>query len=379
VTAAHRWLTDPARFAVGLLRERRDRLPEIRVRGGRGNGVVYYLAPDFDEPSGGVHAMYRHVDALNAAGIDAAILHTRRRFRCTWFEHETVVTDTSTTSPGPCDVLVVPEIYAGLLPSLPPGVRHVVFNQGPHLTFRRDASKVARHYRHSQSLIGVLTVSEHSERLLRFAFPGLHVRRVHLGLDSGLFPAPEEPAGRVITYMPRRRQDDPGLVLELLRQRGSLDGWDVHPIQGTSYAETADAMRGSSIFLHFTYQEGFGLPAAEAMACGNLVIGFDGFGGREFFRPEFSRRVPTGDVLAFAATVEDVLAEERSRPGTCRALGLGASAYVRSTYTMERERGEVVRFFTEALVCSESPTRRSRPRESVPGAPVLGSSRGGAP
>ena len=60
--------------------------------------------------------MYRHVDALNAAGMPAAVLHSTRRFQCTWFEHNTRVTDTTATRPGLRDLLVLPEIYAGLLP-----------------------------------------------------------------------------------------------------------------------------------------------------------------------------------------------------------------------------------------------------------------------
>jgi len=349
VSRARTVVADPARLVLRAGRAYRDRLPRIRVGAARGAPKVYYLTPDCDVPSGGVQVMYRHVDRLNAAGVDAAVLHSRRGYRCTWFEHETPVTDTHRTRLAADDVLVVTEIDAGVLPSLPRGLRQVVFNQSSHLTFRRHREQVARHFATSDDVLAMLAVSDHSAQVLRYAFPRLDVRRLHLGLDDRLFRPSEAAGGRTITYMPRRAGTDAELVIEMLRSRGALSGWEVRPLHGLSHAETAAALRSSTLFLHFTYQEGFGLPAAEAMACGNLVVGFHGFGGAELFRPEFSRPVPTGDVLAFARTVEEVLEQEERQPGWCRSLGLAASGHVRSTYTAERERADLVSFFSEAL------------------------------
>jgi hypothetical protein len=308
--------------------------------------------------------MYRHVDILNEGGFDAYVLHARRGFACTWFEHRTPVVDTASTRLGVDDLLVVPELYVGMLPGLRPGLRHVVFNQGPHLTFQRAATGVGAHYASSPDLVGVLTVSEHGRELLEYAFPGRDVRRVHNSVQLELFHPGDAPGDRVISYMPRRGSADATLVLELLRGRGALAGWTVEPLSGLTQRETAAALRRSSIFLHFTYQEGFGLPAAEAMASGNLVIGFDGFGGREIFRPEFSRPVPTGDVVAFARTVEAALAREAREPGWCRAMGLRASAYVHERHTAQRERDDVLGFYRHVL--GVSAPANARADEAIP-------------
>jgi glycosyl transferase family 1 len=342
-------LIDSARLAVRGVRAYQARLPRVRTGPRTGPVTAYFLTPDFDQPAGGVRVFYRHVDALNAAGVDAAVLHSRRGFSCTWFDHETRITDVGSTRLGPDDLLVVPEIYAAMLPTLPRGFRHVIFNQGPHLTFRRDAAKVAHHCATSEDLVAMLTVSSHGEDLLRHAFPHVAVRRIRLGLDPDVLHPPAAPAGRTISYMPRRGGDDATLVMQLLKGRGTLSGWQLSPLDGLSHRETADALRASSIFLHFPYQEGFGLPAVEAMACGSYVVGFHGFGGREFFRPEFSRPVPTGDVLAFATAVEEVLADEARQPGWCRERGLAASRHALSTYSPENEESDVVAFFREAL------------------------------
>lgn len=334
---------------VRAVREYRNRLPEIRLSAGTGSGTIYYVVPDFDQPAGGVQAMYRHVDALNDAGIDAAVLHGARGYRCTWFEHRTRVTDTARTRVGSDDLLVVPEIFIGVLRKLPPAQPHVILNQGAHHTFpsRTDPDGIAAHYASSPGLAGVMSVSDHSVEFLRYAFPGRDVRRVHLGIDAETFhPGPTAP-GRTITYMPRRANRDATNVLQILKSRGALEGWELRPLAGLSHHALGDALRDSSVFLHFTYQEGFGLPPAEAMACGNLVVGFDGFGGREFFLPEFSHPVPTGDVLAFARAVERVLKCEAAEPGWCRSRGLAASEFVLSRYRPEIERAEVVEFFRQ--------------------------------
>ena len=53
--------------------------------------TVYFCAPDWNVPAGGIRVFYRHVDILNEAGIPAAVLHRRAGFRCTWFENHTRV------------------------------------------------------------------------------------------------------------------------------------------------------------------------------------------------------------------------------------------------------------------------------------------------
>jgi glycosyltransferase involved in cell wall biosynthesis len=311
--------------------------------------TVYFLTPDYDIPSGGIRVIYRHVDLLNSAGIRALVLHQRRGFRCTWFEHETQVTDVAAIKVGRGDLLVVPELDVDLVCGLPPGTRHVIFNQNSHLTWKRAAERVARHYTASPDLAAVVTVSDHSADMLRYAFEGLPIRRLHLGIDPALFHPGDGPRDRRIAYMPRRGSADAEQVLHLLRGRGVLDGWEVVLLDGLMHAEVAEQLRTTRMFLAFTYQEGFGLPAAEAMACGNYVVGCHGFGGREFFLPEFSTPVEKGDVLGFARAVEDAVVLDRSNPSWCLDRGRGASAFVLAKYSLARERNEVVSVYAELL------------------------------
>ena len=345
------------RRAHDLLEAYRWRPPRLHTTSSQQDPpTVHFLTPDVDEPSGGIRTAYRHVDLLLDAGVRATVLHHVAGFRCTWFSNSTPVADVGSARLGPEDLLVVPEIYATLLPLLPVGLRHVILNQSGHLTWDRAPDAVHLHHLTSTDLAAVVTVSDHSRALLQYAYPRLSVERVHHGLDPRLLhPGGERP--KRVSFLDRPRgARETAQVLNLLRARGALDGWEVRPLARLAPEALAQELRCSRVFLSAVYQEGFGLPAAEAMACGNLVVGFDGFGGREFLREPFARPVPTGDVLRFAQVVEAVLREEDAAEGTCARAGALASREVLGRYSLERERDDVLRVYG-ALVGAAVPAR----------------------
>lgn len=338
-----------------LERRRRGQLRLPKSTGATSPATVQFIVPDYNRPAGGVRVIYRHVDILNAAGIPAVVVHQQKGFRCTWFDHQTPVTDSGSARLGRDDIVVVPELDVDLMDRMPPGVRYVIFNQNTHLTWRRAPGEVDASYSDDAGLVGIVAVSAHNEEVLRYGFPDIDVHRIHISLDPAMFSPGEDVPPRVISYMPRRGRGDDTQVLELLRRRGVLDGWTVRPLDGLTHAEVAEALRCSRIFLSFTYQEGFGLPAAEAMACGNYVIGYHGFAGREFFRPEFSAPIETGDVLAFSRAIEEAVLQDRSGPDWCRSRGLEASRFVLSEYAPDREVKEVVALYSDLLDRSARP------------------------
>ncbi|HWK68770.1 MAG TPA: glycosyltransferase [Rhizobiaceae bacterium] len=264
----------------------------------------------------------------------------------------------------------MPETDLDYLARLKAGVRHVIFNQNSHLTWKRAAAEAKDLYQASKDLAAVITVSDHNKEMLNCAFPNAVVHRVHLGVDPDLFSPGDQMSGRRIGYMPRRGSSDAKQVIEILRARGMLEGWELVPMEGMTHSEVAEQLKSTMIFLAFTHQEGFGLPAAEAMACGNYVIGNHGFGGKEFFLPEFSAPIENGDVLGFVRAVEAALSNNRAQPGWCRDRGLAASRFIRSEYSMARERREVVKTYNEILTQTQSgeivPSGEVRPPSAAP-------------
>lgn len=336
------WRRSARLLARGLARRRALRWrvpPALEVGPPAGQPTVYYLCPDYPVPSGGIRVIYRHVDILDAAGIRAAVLHHSDGYSCSWFEHSTRVFGAPSVRLSAADTLVVPEVYGPFLDRLPQAPRLVAFNQNAYLTFEHTAAAGAELYARFEA---AMTVSEDSAEYLRFAFPGLRVEPVADAVDTAVFHPAEEQPQRRLALMPRKRRQEAAEIVRLLGAR--LDGWELTAIEGASERQTAAALRAAPLFLALGRREGFGMPAAEAMASGCYVVGFPGFGGRELFDPAWARAVEDGDVLAAARELGQAMARYEENPEAVRALGERARRHATSRFSLERQRDDVLRF-----------------------------------
>jgi glycosyltransferase involved in cell wall biosynthesis len=246
----------------------------------------------------------------------------------------------------------VPEIYGAAILDLPHGVPQVIFNQNAYLTLDSlvaEGVAAATPYSDNPNLAAVIVVSEDSAEVLRYAFPDAPLRRIHHGLDPALYRPPAVPPGKRIAYMPRRRARDSAQVLRLLELHGALADWEVVAIEGRHEAEVAALLRSSRIFLSFSEREGFGLPPCEALACGCLVVGFDGFAGREFFQRPFAEGVEDGDVLGFARAAERLMRYWEDEPYAAAAAADAGARFALSRYSTAIERRDLVSVFSEVL------------------------------
>ena len=349
---------------------------------------IYCLCPDYITHAGGVRVIYRHVDLLRRHGYEAFVVHERRGFRDKWFESETPVLSWSrrrhriynfavsravrhigmsygrglrTTTPlqlrEPCsfeitpgDIVVIPEIYGPWLAEIAPGVPKVIFVQNAYEIFfgyPSDQLACVFPYRHAD-VVGILAISDDSQRIIDYTFPGVKSYRVRLSLNPSYYYFCSEKRSQ-IAYMPRKGSEDAKRVLMTLASRGVIGDYRVRAIENLDERGVAECLRESLVFLCLSYHEGFGLPPAEAMACGAIVIGYDGFGGREYILPEFAFPVPAGNVLEFSQTVERVLALQRERPDELRERARQAAAFVAETYSPAREEEELLAVWSEIL------------------------------
>lgn len=320
---------------------RRRRPPQLRVSPTpEGPSTIYYLCPDYAEPSGGIRVIYHHVDVLNGAGIPAAVLHHRKGFAAGWFEHSTRVTAAPQARLSAADLLVVPEIYGPFLDRLPREPTLIGFNQNAYLTFQHARNGRRPAY---DVFAAALTVSADSAEYLRFAFPGLEVAVVGNAIDTGRFrPAVAQPPRR-LALMPGKRPDEAEELLRLLGER--LAGWEVVRIEGSSEEQVAAALRSAPIFVALGRREGFGLPAAEAMACGCYVVGFPGFGGRDLFPGDCSRPVEDGDVLTLAREVAVSMDRYEREPEALRTAGARAADRIAERCSRQRQRQDLLAFY----------------------------------
>jgi glycosyltransferase involved in cell wall biosynthesis len=313
--------------------------------------TAWFICPDHEPPSGGIRKLYRCVDILNDAGLDAAIIHTRPGFRCGWFANTTRVVSAHDVRLEPRDILVVPEIYGRTIRDLPLNIRQVIFNQNAYNTLQSlmDGPANATPYTSNPDLALVMVVSRDNAEVIEHTFPGIPVRRLRLGIDPALYHPPKGPKQRRIVYMPRKRPGDAARVVAMLHLRGALDGWDIVAIDGRSEAEAAEMLRTAKLFLSFSSREGFGLPPVEALACGCVVIGYHGFGGREYFRPPFATAVEDGDIAAFVRTVEATIHSMDSDPRSADSIMAAASRFVFERYALETEKQDLLNIFSPLL------------------------------
>lgn len=272
--------------------------------------IRIHLRFDNNDKIGGVRQIYRHVDVLNQLGYDAAVVHVNRGFRCDWFENNTRTIGFADLELGENDYLVLPELY----PDVPQfnGVdkcKIVVYAQNPFIFLDGFGGTSNLFNFYNDRVSAVMCVSEHSRKHLQSLLPKIPVHRIVYSFDNKPFSLSKK-KNNIISFMPRKRGKEIDLVLRILKEQGLLRGWSVETISQLSENEVAKILSKTAIFLAGGEREGFGMPIAEAMVCGCVVVGWHGYGGEELFKPEFSYAIPDGDVFAFTETMKSVLSKD---------------------------------------------------------------------
>ena len=328
------------------------------------NTNIYYLCPDSNTPQGGVKVIYEHVDLLNGAGFSAYVLHHKKGFRCNWFDNSTAISYQKKSAFNETDYVVIPEIYnkyfAGNNPKSKKAkifwqmfqtpCHKIIFNQHSYNTFKGQplSQNNFRTIYNGKQIQAVMVVSEDNRRYLNYVFPDMTVFRVRNSIDTGLFKFSSHKK-KQISFIPAKNPDEFVQLISILKQRNSLRGWELVAIEHNSRQEVARILQDSLLFINLVYQEGFGLPSAEAMASGCAVIGYHGMGGEEFFRPEFCFPVETGNIVEVAKTVEKVLELFESNPTSLHDKTVKAARFIQENYSPEVQKRDVLEFWNRIL------------------------------
>lgn len=249
--------------------------------------------PDLPRPVGGVKQMHRVAEAIQACGHGVVLVQDDADFHPGWFCSDLPTTDRqswlkrSDLLPER-DILILAETFLPLLPTLKPGLPKILLNQNGAYSFGvvgsrfPKPSQVLKLYRH-RDLQQIWCVSEHDRRLLSLGLglPANRVRRLVNGLERQVRPGNAKQWK--VAIMPRKNSHDVDVVTALLQQQSWWKGWSLQVIENCSHDAVIEALQSSLVFLSFGHPEGFGLPVAEAMACGCAVVGYSGLGGRELF------------------------------------------------------------------------------------------------
>lgn len=301
---------------------------------------VFYYCGANAQPTGGNKIIYRHVDLLAQAGVDAWVYHPVEGFVYSGLTACPRVVTPSTIVARRCDVFVLPEDGGPGMAEFAPGMRKLIFNQNAYYTFRHFGLRPQGlpPYGHPE-VVGALVVSEDSRRYLDYAFPGLVCERLFLSLNYEAFVfRPWMQKRRQIAYMTRNNKDDVAQVVKILAHRGLLADWEFVPIEGLSELDVARVMGESMLFLSFGHPEGLSLSNLEALASGCRLIGYSGRAGREYFESTGSVEIEVGDIVGFCEAVEEFVGQVDQRGIDFSEQTFKASEFVRDSYSNKRER-----------------------------------------
>jgi hypothetical protein len=256
--------------------------------------------------SGGVHVLTQHVQLLRAAGHEAWLWLPDPDDRTDWIDADVPVLSGATTALGADDLLVLPETptVAGRDPA--PGARTVIFNQNHFYTFAAGAP--GRDFPGWRTPPGVWAVTGESRDVLAGVLPDLPVDLVPNPVDGDLF-APRPTDRPRVSWFPRKRPREASLLRELLHHDRRLDGVDLVEMVDTPRAGVAAVLATSTVFVALGHSESFGLPVAEALASGCLVVGYDGGGGHELFEAPGAWRIPDQRPLLLRDRVAELIAD----------------------------------------------------------------------
>jgi len=296
--------------------------------------VIFPSTSDDNGASGGVKQAYRHIDILNENGIEAYFAHPTRGFRYTWFQNNTKTICSEDVVLEPDDYLLLSEVVQEI-PKLKGAERckKVILVQNPFNVFTgfgRNLDLIQSVY---TNVNAVLCQSKYTEDKVRHFFPDADVYGYRYSFDRPPFGYCGEKE-RIVSYMPRKVGQMANAIVTTAWMGVWPKGWAIRNLDGVSESEVADALKKSAVFMSFCVNEGFGMPPAEAMACGCVVVGWPGYAGTEFMKPELCFPVADMDYLSMAQALSLVVKMDLNE---LVAMGKKASDFVLAEYSAEKE------------------------------------------
>ncbi len=298
--------------------------------------VIFILEP-FDEPFGGVATIYRHAEILAQHGISAFVALREKPKVDFYGSHVPLIVHGGVMPAQLGDVYVIPEGFSSWVRALalaPLPVKRLMFCQNQYgLPFTASPNLGFAEF----GVHGVIASSEAVRSFVGDLYGLTEIPLIPYALDTGIFfPTPVK--RRQIAFMPRKLPRDAAFIQNAFRRRHVRYAnvpWVA--ISKVTQRESAAILAESDVFLSLSHQESFGLPPLEAMACGCLVAGYHGDGGREYMTTENGWWAETGDwkacVDGLAAALD--LLHSGGNPLTARRAAMAATVIRYSPARME--------------------------------------------
>jgi glycosyltransferase involved in cell wall biosynthesis len=270
---------------------------------------IVYGCPISDSPSGGVKVIYKHAELMNNIHGESFVWHPGDKdFRCSWFENNAKILGDNEINPL-TDFIILPEIWAtGYLTKLKKmGFKVGIYVQNSYMTHINinpsNKNEIIDAYSSADLILSISQdSSKYINKILKVPKEKILIQRY--SIDHDLFKPSDKK--KIISFMPRKMKDHSARVISALSQNIGND-WKIHAIDNLKEIEVAEALSHSIIFLAFSEFEGLPVPPVEAAMCGNIVIGYHGQGGLEYWNEPVFKNIDQGNIQGFVDKVLDVL------------------------------------------------------------------------
>ena len=201
------------------------------------------------------------------------------------------------------DFVILPEIFAHFAKDflVKNNINYAIFVQNGHaLDFTNDYKILDFAYSKAKFII---SVSSHINQCIESAFPKCKNKIFKINQHVEQYKLNYKSKSKLITYMPRKLPDHSKLVLFFLKKH-LPKSWKILPLEKMNEKTIFKNLKKSKIFLSFSNLEGFGLPPLEAATLGNIVIGYTGIAGQEYWSSPIFKKVEQGDILKFVEEIK---------------------------------------------------------------------------
>ena len=240
---------------------------------------IVYLTFPANEITGGIKIAFQHVEALRKSGLNA-VTASQGAVRPKWFNTNAPVADVSTVTDN--DILVFPENHNLLLKLfIKKPNRKLVFCQNQYYVVGGlGGSGGVRDYA-DFGVSGIICSSRSVADYCQMRFPKMPMAIVPVGIDPNLFKI--KPKKLQVAFVPRKRPMEAMFIWDLFCAKNpEFASMPWIAMQNATESQVAEVLSESAIKLSLCRFESFGLTILEAMLSGCVVVGFTGFGAREF-------------------------------------------------------------------------------------------------
>lgn len=293
--------------------------------------------------SGGSQVLLEQMRFLKEGGFEVGVCYIGELERQIWQNNlGGIYQEFMFDNLGTDDLVIVSEEFAWVANILliPKNIKYIVINQGISASFVSELDYNGHKYVYHRAL-AVMVNSEHSSNGVQkiFDIDQSKIVRYRIGINTQMYyPEEKENSMCFLTF-----KNHPFACFMNTYVRGKYPDWNVIAINYLPKAEAAAIFRKSKLLLTFGGPEGFGLPPLEAALCGCKVVGFDGYGGKEFFKEPIFTSVNHLDNLDFIDKIDTAI----TNVDIWTSDNIEYLDYLRSFYNLEKSKSGLISFYTQ--------------------------------